>query len=207
MFSTILNYINDLILLSGFFLIQHNNIILNLIGYVIIGIISYIEIKKHQVRNKKYYYINIIYNSSKKNYTIYNNIMESINNKEYYRIDIMKTYNDFLIKTNNIDYDIDKQNNCLDLFCILAALDYIFYSNKKITNCFIENGQDILDLYARLINMFYNISIIIKDHDFEDILLKKNLDELYSKYNYNNYIKLKITNFCHKNRMKNLVYE
>jgi hypothetical protein len=207
MFSTILDNINDLILLSGFFFIQHNNIILNLIGYIIIGIISYIEIKKRQVRHKKYYYINIIYNSSKKDYTIYNNIMESINNKEYHRIDIMKTYKHLLYKLNTIDYDIDKQNNGLDLFCILATLDNIFYSNKKITKCFIENGQDILDLYARLINMFYNISIIFKDHDFEDILLKKELDELYFKYNYNDYIKPKIIVFCYKNRLENLFYE
>ncbi len=192
---------NEMILLFGFFIIQNNNFILNIIGYIIIGFISYIEIKKRNIEKKKQYINSILYISNKKDYAIYNSIIECINNKEYQRIDIMKAYKDLLEKVNTIEYDLDKQNNCLDLFCILAFLDNVFYSNKKITKCFIENGQDIIDIYARLVNIFHNISISTKYHD---MCLIKELDELHSKYNYNNYLKPKITEFCYINKIYQL---
>ncbi len=205
MFPSMLKTINadthELILMLGFLIIQSNNIILNIFGYIIITIISYIEIKKRNIEKKKQYINSILYISNKKDYAIYNSIIECINNKEYQRIDIMKAYKDLLEKVNTVEYDFDKQNNCLDLFCILAFLDNVFYSNKKITKSFIENGQDILDIYARLVNIFHNISISAK---YNDIFLIKELDELYSKYNYNNYLKPKITEFCYKNNIYQL---
>ena len=117
---------NEMILMFGFIIIQNNNFILNIIGYVIICIISYIEIKKRHMEKKTLYINSILYIANKKDYSIYNNIIECINNKEYQRIDIMKAYKDLLEKVNTIEYDLDKQNNCLYLFCILAFLDLGF---------------------------------------------------------------------------------
>ncbi len=187
---------NDLLLLFAFFAIQQNIPILKIFGYTLFCVISYIEIKKYRDEKKMTYYMNIIYTSTKRDYTIYNNILECINNKNYQRIDIMKTYSDLLNNINNLDYDFDKINNCLDLFTFTAQVDNILYFNNFWTHRLIKETE-ILDIYARLVNQIHNISIIItnsNNYDKYDFLIKKELDELYLKYNYNNSIKNKLNN-------------
>ncbi len=187
--------INDLLLFTGVYMIQQKNPIIELFGYVLLFIISYIEIKKYKEKKQRYYYLSIIFSATKKDYTIYNNIMESIYNKEYEKIDIMKTYNNIVYNLNNLDYDYDKINNSLDILCFLATIDNIMFLNKKWAK-FLMEDTEILDIYARLVNRLHNISIIT-DYDIDKILFCKELDELYSNYNYTS-IKKKITSFCNK---------
>ena len=108
----------------------------------------------------------------------------------------MKTYNELLNIINNLDYDFDKINNCLDLFIFTAQVDHILYFNTFWTHHLIKETE-ILDIYARLVNQIHNISIIITNsssYDKYNFLIKKELDELYLKYNYNNSIKNKLNN-------------
>jgi hypothetical protein len=196
----------DLLLILGIYMIQQTNNIIGFSGYILICVISYIEIKKRQDKKNKYIYISII-SSSKKDYGIYNNIIETINNKEYKKIDIMKSYNELLNSINNLDYNFDKINNCSDIFCFLATIDNVLHYNKKWTKCFIENGQHILDIYARLVNEIHNISVIINfrhDSDIDDMLLKKELDKLYLRFNYNDSINNKLSDFCYKYNLNNI---
>ena len=124
MFSKMKEPINVLLIL-GVFMIQQNNNLIGFIGFSLITIISYIEIKKLEERKRRYYYIGIISSEIKKNFGIYDNLynqlVSSINNKEYQRIDIMKTYSQLLNIVNDLDYDFDKINNCSDIFCFLVG--------------------------------------------------------------------------------------
>lgn len=205
MFTTIVDsfniYFNDIFLLLSFYMIQQTIPLVELLGYILLCVISFLEIKNQREKNRKKSknYINTLYSITKKDYTIYNNIIESINNKEYHKIDIMKCYKDILNTLNNLDYDFDKINNCIDLLSLLTMIDNILYLNKVWGPRFIEDGQEIVDIYARLVNQIHNVSIIIKECDIDGSLLCKELDELYLKFNYN-IIKRKITDFYYMYR-------
>jgi hypothetical protein len=190
--------VNDILLVLGFYIIQHKNPFIELFGYILLIFISYIEIKKRRETKKKYYYINIIYSATKKDYTIYNNIIESINNKEYQNIDIAKTYNELVNLVNELDYDFYTINNFCDIIYFMTTIDNMLHLNKKWGSALIEHGDHILDIYARLVNQLHNMLIVVKEYDIDGKLLRKELDELYSKYNYNNDIKNILIDFFYK---------
>ncbi len=196
MFSELMNGINinysDIVLFLSFYLVQQNNTIINIIGYVFLLIIVYIETKNQQVKNK-YDYICIIKKNDKTNYKLYNNILESIYNKQYNKIDIMNCYINFINKLNNLDYDFDKINNCLEILGFMAKMDNIMFLDKYWARKFIED-KDILDIYAKLVNHIHNLSI---NSENDESILYKELENLYINFDYKN-ISNKITIFCQK---------
>jgi hypothetical protein len=192
-----INY-DDLLLILGIFLIQYNGIMVNILGLILILYVIYIDINKKKVNKNNYIIIDIISKSTKKKYNIYNNILESIYTNKYSKIDVMNTYNVFIKTINELEYDYSKLNNFLDICCFLAKMDNVLYQNKKWTKRFINDGSNILDIYAKLINTLHNMS---KVDNFDKLYyelnnlenydnIKDKLTIFFTKYNDNNIINL-----------------